>query len=166
MTIALTVLLVSTSIAAAIDVRSRTIPNALTAAAALAALAVHAPAGLAAVAFSVATMIVIFLIGSVAFAAGWLGGGDVKLIAAACGLVGYGGTPWLVADILIAGAVLVIVSAAARGRLFTLFRTTAAVAMHGAVPVRAHAVPYGLAIAAGSAVYTATIVVPFLRFSV
>jgi prepilin peptidase CpaA len=156
------VLVAFTCAAAAIDVRTRRIPNVLTGAAAIAALAVNLPAGPTAVLVSAAAMIAAFLAGSLAFSAGWFGGGDVKLIAACCGFAGFPGALSLVLLILIAGAVLALAIATARGRLVALVRSTAAVAAHGA-PVETNALPYGVAIAAGAAAYAVSTVVPALR---
>ena len=158
------VLLLVTCAAAAVDVRTRRIPNALTGAAALAALAVHVPAGPAAVVLAAVAMIAAFAAGCLAFSAGWFGGGDVKLVAACCGLVSFPGAVSLVLCILVAGALLALITAAVRGRLIALVRSTAAVAMHGA-PVETNTLPYGLAIAAGSFAYIAATAAPVLRFT-
>lgn len=166
MTVQLGVLLAVTSIAAATDVRTRRIPNVLTAAAAVAAIVLHVPDGVGAVALALAAMMLAFALGSLAFSAGWFGGGDVKLVAVCCGLVGFNGAMWLVLDVFVAGALLVIVSAAARGRLFALVRSTAAVATHRLQPVGGHTVPYAVAIAAGSFVYVFSTIAPALRFPV
>jgi len=163
MSAATIVLVAATCAAAAVDVRTRKIPNGLTAATALLALAVHVPEGIAPVLIALATMVLAFLAGSVAFSAGWFGGGDVKLIAACCGVIGGIAALSLVLDILAAGAVLALVTAAFRGRLVALVRSTAAVAAHGA-PVEKNTLPYAVAIAAGSIVYTVSTLVPVLRF--
>jgi len=159
------VLLLVTCAAAAIDVRTRRIPNALTGAAALAALALHLPAGPLAVALALGAMLAAFAIGSVAFAAGWFGGGDVKLLAACCGLASFPGSVSLVLYVLVAGMLLALVTAAMSGRLVALVRSTAAVAMHGA-PVEKNTLPYGVAIAAGSFAYAVSTFVPALRLPV
>jgi prepilin peptidase CpaA len=163
-TVTIAILLVVTFLAAAIDVRTRTIPNALLAPAALAVIAVHAPEGLSVVGLCTATMLVAFIAGTLAFSAGWLGGGDVKLIAVCCGLVGAAGAARLVPDILIAGALLALVSAAARGRLLALVRSAAAVAAFRTAPDRRNALPYAVAIAAGSAAYAISVFTAALRF--
>jgi prepilin peptidase CpaA len=163
MSVATIVLLAATCVAAAVDVRTRRIPNALTAATALLALAVHVPDGIVAVLIAFVTMILAFLAGSLAFSAGWFGGGDVKLIAACCGLIGGFAALSLVLDILVAGAVLALVTAAFRGRLGALVRSTVAIAAHG-VPVEKSTLPYAVAIAAGSVVYALAPLVPVLRF--
>ena len=165
MTPAALVLLLVTCAAAAIDVRTRRIPNALTAAAAIAALAVHIPAGPLAVALALGAMIAAFLTGSVAFAAGWFGGGDVKLLAACCGFASFPGSVSLVLYVLVAGMLLALITAAMSGRLVALVRSTVAVAAHG-VAVERTALPYGVAIAAGSFTYAVSTIVPALRLPV
>jgi prepilin peptidase CpaA len=164
-TLAAIVLLLVTCAAAAIDVRTRRIPNALTGAAALAALALHLPAGPLAVAVALGAMIAAFAIGSVAFSAGWFGGGDVKLLAACCGLASFPGSISLVLYVLVAGMLLALITAAKNGRLVALVRSTTAVAMHGA-PVESTTLPYGVAIAAGSVTYALSTIVPALRLPV
>jgi Flp pilus assembly protein protease CpaA len=163
MNAAAVVLILVTCTAALLDVRTRRIPNALTGIAALAALAVHVPGGPYAVLLSLAAMTAAFLIASLAFTAGWFGGGDVKLIAVCCGLAGTPGAVALVLYVLAAGAVLAVVSALARGRLIALLRSTAAVAAHGAPAAQAASLPYALAIAGGSITYVASSIIPVLR---
>jgi prepilin peptidase CpaA len=153
------------AVAAAIDVRTRRIPNVLTGAAALAALALHLPAGPLAVALALGAMLAAFAIGSLAFTAGWFGGGDVKLLAACCGLASFPGSVSLVLYVLVAGMLLALITAAMSGRLVALVRSTAAVAMHGA-PVEKNTLPYGVAIAAGSFAYAVSTLVPALRLPV
>ena len=157
-------LLVASFAAAVIDVRTRRIPNALTSAAALVALVVHLPAGPLAVAVALGAMIAAFLVGSVVFSAGWFGGGDVKLIAAACGLAGAPGAVSLVLFVLVAGALLALASATARGRLVALVRSTASVAARGGASERT-LLPYGVAIAGGSIVYAISTLLPALRLT-
>jgi prepilin peptidase CpaA len=163
---AATIALLGFSAAAAVtDLRTRRIPNALTGAAALAALALHLPAGPLAVALALGAMTAAFAIGSVAFTAGWFGGGDVKLLAACCGLASFPGSISLVLYVLVAGMLLAFVTAAMSGRLVALVRSTAAVAMHGA-PVEKNTLPYGVAIAAGTFAYALSTIVPALRLPV
>ena len=162
MTLAIAVLVLATLLAAAIDVRSRRIPNWLTGTLALFALCVHAPEGVVPTLIALASLCAAFALGSFAFSAGWFGGGDVKLIAACCGVISFPGSVSFVLFVLVAGAFLSLVTAAARGRLFTLVRNTAAVAVHGA-PVEKNTLPYGVAIAAGSLTYAASTLVPTLR---
>jgi prepilin peptidase CpaA len=153
MSVELLVLLTGTFAAAAIDIRTRRIPNGLTAALAVAALGLRLFDGAPALFVSVAAMLVAFGLGSLAFSAGWLGGGDVKLIAAACGVVSVPGCFSLVAFILIAGGVIAIVQAARTGRLVALVRDVSTIAITRGAPQTRTPLPYGVAIAAGSAAY-------------
>src|SRR5579875_269876 len=83
------ILAVAAGAAAASDLRTRRIPNALCAALAAAGLAVAAvERGPGGVAVAAAMIACVLLVGTIAFSRGWFGGGDVKLIAAGCsGLV-------------------------------------------------------------------------------
>jgi prepilin peptidase CpaA len=159
MTVATIVLLVATLAAAVTDVRARRIPNALTASTAVIAVGIHLFDGIGPEFAAVTAMVVAFVLGSFAYSAGWFGGGDVKLIAACCGLVGFPAAVPFVLDVLVAGGVLAIVAAAASGRLGALVRSTTAVAMRGAATEKT-TLPYGVAIAAGSIAYALT---PTLR---
>ena len=76
-------------------------------------------------------------IGLPLFAAGWLGGGDVKLFAALGIWANFAAIPSLLACILIAGGVLAAVSLAVR---------------RGRAARRAKGVPYGVAIAIGAVI--------------
>ncbi len=162
MSAAAVVLVLVTCAAAAFDLRTRRIPNPLTGAAALAALAVHVPAGPSAVLLSLAAMTAAFLVGSLAFSAGWFGGGDVKLLAACCGLAGAAGALPLVLDVLIAGALLALLAALARGRLVALVRSTVSAGVRGA-PLESNTLPYAVAIAAGSIAYVVSSLSPVPR---
>ena len=162
MTVSTIVLLVATLAAAVTDLRARRIPNALTAATALAAVVLHLSQGAGPELSALAAMVVAFVLGSFAYSAGWFGGGDVKLIAACCGVVGFPGAMSFVLDVLVAGGVLALVTAALSGRLVALVRSTAAVAARGTATEKT-VLPYGIAIAAGSVVYAASTLAPVLR---
>jgi Flp pilus assembly protein protease CpaA len=157
------VLVGGTLVAAAIDLRWRRIPNALTAAMAIAAIAAHVVDGLPAIALVLAAMAASFALGSLAFAAGWFGGGDVKLVAAACGLAGIPGCVALVLSIAIACALLALAQAAVRGRLIAVLRSTTALALTGSPSGAPTLLPYGVAIAAGSAAYALSTLFPAIR---
>ena len=165
MSLALIVLVIGTLIAAVIDVRSHRIPNGLTATMALAAIGFHA-GGTVALLTVLAAMAGPFLLGTLAFSVGWFGGGDVKLVSAACGLVSYPGCVSLLLFILIAGAVLALVQAARRRRLGTLVRTAYFITRTGSAPPTRTLLPYGVAIAGGSAVYALSAWIPALRLPV
>ncbi|MBV8580476.1 MAG: prepilin peptidase [Candidatus Eremiobacteraeota bacterium] len=154
------VLVAFAAVAAVIDVRSRRIPNVLTGALALSGLAIHLTQGAVPTLIALATMLAAFVLGTLAFQAGWFGGGDVKLIAGACGLVSYPDCLPLLAYILAAGAALALASAAREGRLVELIRSTAIIAAHGGGPSRRSPLPYGVAIAAGSAGYALATFLP------
>lgn len=135
-------------VAAILDVRTRRIPNALSAAVALVALGIHAPLGWAAAGQSALAMALVLAFGTGAFAAGWFGGGDVKLLSACAGVAGMQGLVPMVLAVFLAGGVLTIGVAIRDGRFGALLRSTAGVAA-GAVPVERTCVPYAVAIAAG-----------------
>lgn len=82
LSLAIWFVLIACAIAVVTDLRSGRVPNALTAALAIAALGVHAVQGPASLAIACATLVGVLLLGFVAFSFGWLGGGDVKLLAA------------------------------------------------------------------------------------
>jgi len=163
MSLALIVLVIGTLAAAAFDVRYRRIPNGLTAAMALAAIVLHLADGVPGLLLVLAVMLAAFVVGMVAFSAGWFGGGDVKLIASACGLAGYPGCGALVFSILIAGAVLALVQAARQRRLGTIIRNASALAFTGAVPQTQTLLPYGVAIAGGSTAYAFSTLLSVMR---
>jgi prepilin peptidase CpaA len=159
----LIVLVAGTLAAAIVDVRTRRIPNALTATMAVAAVVLHIADGVTPLLLVAAVMVGSFALGAVAFSAGWFGGGDVKLIAAACGLVSYPLCISLVCFILIAGAVLALAQAARHRRLGALVRDASRVATTGVSPESPTLLPYGVAIAGGSAVLAGSTFFPTLR---
>lgn len=163
MFLALIVLVSGTLVAAAFDLRYRRIPNALTAAMVIAAIALHLGDGAPGLLLVLAVILASFAIGAVAFSAGWFGGGDVKLITAACGLAGYPGCVALVFFILIAGAVLALVQAARQGRLGMIIRNASMLALTGSVPQTQTLLPYGVAIAGGSSAYVFSTLLSVIR---
>lgn len=163
MTVALIVLVAGTLAAAAIDLRSRRIPNVLTGSMAVAAVVIQLFNGPTALLLAIAAMIAAFALGTLAFSAGWFGGGDVKLIAATCGLVGYPGSISLVLFILVGGAVLALAEVARQRRIVSFVRNAVAVATTGSAPETPTVLPYGVAIAGGSIVYAISTLVPALR---
>jgi prepilin peptidase CpaA len=155
-------LLAATLAAASIDIRTRRIPNVLTGVFAVAAIASHIPDGLAPTLVAAATMVGVFALGTVAFTLGWFGGGDVKLLAGCAGVVSFPHCIFLTCDVLVAGALLALGVAALSGRLVALVQSTVAAATHG-VPTESNKLPYGVAIAGGSALYTLSLLLPALR---
>jgi prepilin peptidase CpaA len=98
------------------------------------------------------TMLAVFVAGTVLFAWGWFGGGDVKLLSACAGVVGSHHLLPFLLDVAIAGGLLALVEAARQRRLRTLFVSTA-YAASGHRPAGALQLPYGIAIAAGALAY-------------
>lgn len=151
--------LLASAIAAATDLRTRRIPNAIPAALAVAGLSLHAlqnPQGLG---ICIALLIAVFLSGTFLFSLGIIGGGDVKLLAAAAAALGWPqAMPFLIYTIF-AGAVLGIGIACARGQLRATFSNIFAIAVPMAAGGRpslavsaAGTMPYGVAIFAGATV--------------
>ena len=141
------------------DLRTRRIPNVLTASGVLIALgwrAVEGPAPLAAgvlaAAIGLGLTLPLVLVGA-------LGGGDMKLMAAVAAFVGPAALPTLLLVTALAGGVLAFIVALRRGTLVEILlhaRALLAPRGPGSAPRRtlatpgAVAVPYGIAIAAGA----------------
>jgi prepilin peptidase CpaA len=159
------------AIAVATDIRARRIPNALTATLALAALALHAMQGVAAFGAALATLVIVLVLGSFAFACKWLGGGDVKLLAAGAAALGFPDAVPFVIYTAIGGGLLALVFAIATGRLRAVLQSVALLlrpfAFKGTVavvPRQAIMLPYAVAIAFGAvAVALSHTAAPFLR---
>ncbi len=93
-----------------------------------------------------ASFLLMFGIGAGLFAMGWMGGGDVKLMAAAAAWTTLAGLPLMLGSILIAGGVLAAVLLIARA----MARRQGATAEGLPGPLRDGApLPYAIAIAAG-----------------
>lgn len=88
---------------------------------------------------NVAVFLIVLALGTLAFSAGWLGGGDVKLFAAAGLWFDLSSALWFVAAVFLAGGVVAVCYLLSRP-----FRRTAA---GGRMNRR---VPYGIAIAIGA----------------
>ena len=171
MTLAIWFVLGACAIAVATDVVTRRIPNLLTAALIVAALGLHALAGWSSFGIACATLVGVLLLGFIAFSCGWLGGGDVKLLAGGAAALGFpDAIPFLIYTAL-AGGVLAIVVAIALGRLGNVitslglvlrpFAYKGTVAVAPRQPIR---LPYAVAIASGAtAVALSHSVVPLLR---
>lgn len=169
--IAIWLVLGACAVAVLTDLRTRRIPNALTAALALAALVLHATQGPLAFAVALATLLGVLLIGFVAFSFGWLGGGDVKLLAAGAAALGLpDAVPFLIYT-AIGGGLLALIVAIAMGRLKSVLASVALLlrpfAYKGTVavaPPKSITLPYAVAIAFGAvAVALSHSAAPFLR---
>lgn len=128
------VLFIGTGAGAAIDIRTRRVPNALTLALAASGLLVAGAglgpigpaAALAGCGIGLALMLPGYLIGGT-------GAGDVKLLAAAGTLLGPAATIWAFGFTLIAGGAFALLAAAVRGRLWlTCWRTVDLIRTGGA----------------------------------
>ncbi len=148
----LSVLVAGAMVAAYTDLRTRRISNLLTGAMAVAALGLSVPDGITSVATAALVMLVAFMVGTFAFSLGWFGGGDVKLLAACCGLARYPGALELVLYTFLAGGAVTLVDIARRRQLrSTLFGVYQIAG--GVEPASTPGVPYGIAIAAGTCAY-------------
>lgn len=151
------------------DVRTRRIPNWLTGSLVVAAILVHAFAGIHSVAESLAVMAVLTAAGTVVYALGGIGGGDIKLGIAACGMLSF---PLCVPYLLytaIGGGVLAIVFIVSRGNVRETASRVMLRAMGGSravVAAKSETLPYAVAFAFGAILIALSqSVAPFLRIT-
>lgn len=85
MTIAAFTVLIAALGASYFDIRARRIPNWLTGALAIAGLGLNAAAGVRPLLMAACVMVALMLLGALLYARGGIGGGDIKLAAAAAG---------------------------------------------------------------------------------
>ncbi len=171
MTLAIDVLLIAACAAVVTDLRSRKIPNALSIAVALFALGLAAAHGAIAFLVCFATIVGVLIAGTFAFSSGWLGGGDVKFMAAVAGALGPAQTIDFLIYTSLAGGAIAVALSAATGRLPATFRSVGnllrPLAIEGTVaiaPARPIVMPYALAIAGGvTMVALSHSIAPFLR---
>lgn len=148
--------------AAAMDLRTRRIPNRFTLPVFLAALLLHlAAGGLRGMLLAGAAGLVAGAVFLVFFMAGGMGGGDVKLIAAVCTLAGPASTAPVLLATALCGGVLALLLALLRGRLRATLHNVAVLAVHhGTAGLTPHPdlnlqapktlrLPYAVPIAAG-----------------
>ncbi len=171
MTMGVGLVLAASLLAAISDVRTRRIPNALVIALFVCGLAANAFLGWQTAAMDIAIAFAVLLAGSIAFSFRLIGGGDVKLLAAAAGTLGLPLAVTFILFTLLCGGVLAVVYSAARGRLRATIANVQSMALPvfaGARPVRPQdslAMPYALAIFAGAACAAlANGFIPSLRF--
>jgi prepilin peptidase CpaA len=150
-------LLALTVLAVGWDLKTRRIPNALTASGLLVALALRAFQGPGSLALGLLAAFIAFALAVPLVLAGGLGGGDAKLLAAIGAFVGPAALPTALLVTALAGGVLALVVAMRRRALGeTLAHTRSLVAPAGVTARRtlrtpgALAVPYGVAISAGA----------------
>jgi prepilin peptidase CpaA len=159
MNIALLVFLIACLIACVTDARTRRIPNALTYGAIVVALVFAAGHGPLAFIQAFGIAVLTLVLGSVLLSLGWLGGGDIKLLAAGAATIGYPSFLLAFAYILVAGGAFAAITAYRDGRLRTVF-THLMQCISGQTTLvtdpNARRVPYALAICAGTAYFAAS----------
>ena len=144
------------------DARTRRIPNKLTGPALLAGLLLHfAFGGWRGMGMAALAALIAFTVFVIFFLAGGMGAGDVKLMTAVACLAGNHFVIELLVTTAIAGGVMAVAMALARGRFRqTLGNVAALISHHRQSGLRPHPelnvrsqqslrLPYGLAIAAG-----------------
>jgi prepilin peptidase CpaA len=140
--------------AAAFDIRTRRIPNAFPLALAILGIAGAAVMnGWQGVLWSIVCVLLIVAIGAQFHARGFVGGGDIKLLAGGAAVVGPAGLVPFFAICAFAGGGLAVVTALQQRRLVTTMRhLSLAVAVPGSglvVSTEHRPMPYGVAIALG-----------------
>lgn len=173
MTLALWVLLVVCAIATYTDVSTRRIPNALVFALAAAGIALHAASGVPAVLSACGVFTAVIIFGTYVHALGMIGGGDIKLFAAAAATIDPSDVLLFLLYTTLAGGVVAIVYSIANRRFATTLANVRAISTTMALgvsptPVSATSgtMPYALAILAGATLLaSAHSFAPFLRIS-
>lgn len=165
MTVAIGLTVIACAVASYFDVRARRIPNWLTGLLAAGALAVNGFLGLKPFLLSVAVMAVIMLLGTVLYSIGGVGGGDIKLAAAASGVLSF---PLCIPFLLysaIGGGLLAVAFIVFRGNLRQSVARAAVMTMGGGAAVaKNQSLPYAVAFAFGAILIALSqTVAPFLR---
>jgi prepilin peptidase CpaA len=156
MTPGLALVLVACLLAAASDLRTRRIPNTLVIGLFVCGLAANTAAGWQHALFDLAIVLLVLAVGTFAFSFKLIGGGDVKLVAAAAGTLGFPAAGAFILYTLLCGGVFGLAYSAMRGRLGSTVANLRAIALPifaGAAPARLQtgmAMPYALAIFAGA----------------
>jgi prepilin peptidase CpaA len=173
MTLALWLVLAASAVAAYTDVATRRIPNALAIALCVAGVAVHVTEGFAPVFAALALALAVMIVGTLIFSLGLIGGGDVKLVAAAAAALGSpGDVVALVLYTMLAGGIIALIFSLAQRRIGTTLANVRAISSAVAIGLRPTAptssttMPYALAIFAGAALLaSAHTFAPMLRIS-
>jgi len=157
MTATLAAVLIASLAAAIFDIRARRIPNAVSIALAVAGIAINFFYGWQAGLVSVAIIAAVLFVGTVAFSLRLIGGGDIKLLAAAAATLGYPHCIGFLLLVFLSGGVIAVALALLRGQLHTTVTNVRGIALPlfaGAAPARPQngiAMPYAVAIFAGAA---------------
>ncbi len=165
--------LAACAVAVITDLRARRIPNILTAALALGALGAAVAAGPTALIVAIATLLGVTVLGFVAFSMHWLGGGDVKLLAASAAMLGFPDSLSFLLYTAVGGGVFALLYALGSGRLRAVLTSVALVVRplvykgtRSVAPTRTTKLPYAVAIAIGAvAVALSHTAVPFLKLA-
>jgi prepilin peptidase CpaA len=148
------------------DLRSRRIPNVLTGSLAVAALVVHAFAGLQSLGISLLVMVTLTLVCALVYSRGGIGGGDVKLAVAVSGILSYPlFLPFLLYSAL-GGGLLAIFFLVFKGETRAAYSRVMLLAAGEtrSIYTQRTTLPYALAFAIGAiAVALSQNVAPFLR---
>lgn len=160
--IGVALVLSASAIAAYSDVRTRRIPNSLCAGLLACGLFISVFGGWQHAVISVALFAAVFLAGTLLFSMKLIGGGDVKMLAASAATLGWPGAPWFLLYTILAGGVIGVAIALARGRMRPMLSALKAMVLPmisglrpAVVPSAAGSMPYGLAIFAGAATLAA-----------
>jgi prepilin peptidase CpaA len=150
-------------VAAYFDIRTRRISNWLTGGLATAALVVHAFGGVRSLALTIAIMAIATLIGGLLYSRGGIGGGDVKLVIAASGMLGYPDCISFLLYSALAGGLVAIGYLALRGkRLLGSVAGGSQTILDGG----RQRMPYAVAFALGATTLSLSqTIAPFLRIS-
>jgi prepilin peptidase CpaA len=172
---AIACVLIACAVAVFTDLRARLIPNAVTIPLAIAGIGLALAHGAIATLVCIGIMLGILTIGTFFFSMGWLGGGDVKLLAAGAGALGYPDVVPFMLFTAIGGGALAVVVATATGSLRPvaastvgilrpfLFKGTVAPSPSG----KSIKLPYGIAIAFGALLVALShTVAPFLSLRI
>jgi prepilin peptidase CpaA len=156
MTIALALVCAASLAAAVSDLRTRRIPNLLAVALFFCGLILNAFAGWHALAADLAITLAVLFLGSIAFSFKLIGGGDIKMLAAAAGALAYPSGPHFILYTLLCGGAVALIYSALRGRLAQTLANMRGIALpllagvRPAQPQNGTAMPYALAILAGA----------------
>jgi len=173
-TVAIACVLAACAVAVFTDLRDRTIPNAITIPLALAGVAIAATHGVVPALVSIAIVVGTLVAGTFFFSMGWLGGGDVKLLAAGAGALGLPDALPFLLYTSIGGGVLALAVALGTGTLRPVVSSSFAMLRplfyEGTVaPQTSHSIklPYGVAIAFGALLVALShTVAPFLTLRI
>jgi prepilin peptidase CpaA len=157
-------------LAACSDLAVRRIPNALTFGVAVLAVGIAALHGPWSVVTALILYVAVFVAGSVPYGRGWIGGGDVKLLAAGAAIAGWPAATTFLLGTAIAGGLLSVIELARQRRLGLTLNRFALAAAAGDIGSSMETdtartkLPYALAIAAGAlALLASETIAPWLQ---